>query len=78
MVTMKGILCRIILKIHDPPPLLSLRPNASIRAAPLAGDALTALLPIWPTAVALLDIPKRNGSASGRQTPCRPVVYDHP
>lgn len=76
MVTMKGILCTIILKIHDPPPPQSLSLYAAIRAAPLAGAANTVMRPNRMTAAAWRTYPKRSGTVSGRQTLCLPVVYD--
>lgn len=75
---MKGILCTIILKIHDPPPPQSLSLYAAIRAVHLVGVALTHTIPPYMMVAVLLPIRRRNGSAFGRQTPCRPVAHDRP
>ncbi len=76
MVIMKGLLCKIILKIHNLPPPQSLYTNVNIQGGPVAGDALTALPPICLTEAVLPDILSRNGRQSVTEIPCRPAVYD--
>lgn len=80
MVTMKGLLCRINLKIHDPPPLPAPIILLARTPAALAGVAPTVMIPAHLTAAALCIFPRQNRSASGRQTLCLPVSmaeFDH-